>query len=157
MPEWSFLAVALVVICTPGPDTVLTIRSSLAGGPAAGRGIAAGVALGQLIWTVAASGGAAAVLAESDVAFRVLAWLGAGYLVALALGQLRDPVGGNPLIDQPPCTARARSVRRGLVSNLANPKMLVFSPLSCRSSGLASGTCSLWVLCSAPLPLRGWG
>ncbi len=157
MPEWSFLAVALVVICTPGPDTVLTIRSSLAGGPAAGRGIAAGVALGQLIWTVAASGGAAAVLAESDVAFRVLAWLGAGYLVALALGQLRDPVGGNPLIDQPPCTARARSVRRGLVSNLANPKMLVVFAMSCRSSGLASGTCSLWVLCSAPLPLRGWG
>src|SRR6266545_2820879 len=67
------------------------------------------------------------------------------------------PRGWSPLIDQPRRTARARAVRRGLVSNLANPKMLVFSPLSCRSSGLASGTCSLWVLCSAPLPLRGWG
>ncbi len=39
--------------------------------------------------------GAISGSAESDVAFRVLAWLGAGYLVALGLGELRDPVGGH--------------------------------------------------------------
>jgi len=51
----AFVPVAAVVICTPGPDTALTIRNALAGGRAAGILTAAGVAIGQGVWTVAAS------------------------------------------------------------------------------------------------------
>ena len=47
----AFLALAAVVIVTPGPDTALTIRNTLFGGRAAGARTALGVATGQAVWT----------------------------------------------------------------------------------------------------------
>ena len=48
----AFVAVSAVVICTPGQDTALTIRNTLAGGRRSGIASAAGVAAGQAIWTI---------------------------------------------------------------------------------------------------------
>ena len=79
----AFLAVSAVVICTPGQDTALTIRSTLAGGRAAGIATAAGVALGQAVWTLAASAGIVTLLTASEPAFRALKLAGAAYLVWL--------------------------------------------------------------------------
>jgi threonine/homoserine/homoserine lactone efflux protein len=56
--------VSVAVICTPGPDTALTVRNALAGGRRAGVWTAAGVAIGQSIWTVAASAGVAGLLRQ---------------------------------------------------------------------------------------------
>ena len=53
----AFLGLCLLVICTPGPDTALTIRNTLAGGRRAGATTAVGVAAGQSMWTVATSAG----------------------------------------------------------------------------------------------------
>ena len=53
----AFLAVAVLVIVTPGPDTALTVRNTLLGGRRSGVFTAAGVSLGQAAWTVATSAG----------------------------------------------------------------------------------------------------
>ena len=72
VPLLAFLGVAVLVIVTPGPDTALTIRNTLGGGRAGGVGTALGVATGQAVWTVAASGGLAALLVASAPAFTAL-------------------------------------------------------------------------------------
>jgi threonine/homoserine/homoserine lactone efflux protein len=51
------LGVSLLVICTPGQDTALTIRNTLVGGRASGLTTAFGVVAGQAVWTIATSAG----------------------------------------------------------------------------------------------------
>jgi threonine/homoserine/homoserine lactone efflux protein len=126
----AFVAVSAVVICTPGQDTALTIRSTLAGGRRGGIATAAGVALGQAVWTLAASAGVVALLSASEPAFRALKLAGAAYLVYLGSQSLYAAItrrghagarlGRDVQLDP------ARALRQGLLSNLGNPKMAVF-------------------------------
>jgi len=123
----GFLVVAAVVICTPGPDTALTIRNALLGGRAGGLATAIGVALGQAVWTVAAAAGLVAVLRASQPAFTALRLAGAAYLVFLGLQALLAAVRRRSHDPRhAPEATRGSSLRQGLVSNLANPKMAVF-------------------------------
>src|ERR671936_1297560 len=89
----AFLGVSAVVIVTPGQDTALTIRNTLAGGRRGGFFTAAGVAAGQATWSVAAAAGTAALLRASEPAFLAVRLVGAAYLVFLGaqtlLGALR--------------------------------------------------------------------
>jgi threonine/homoserine/homoserine lactone efflux protein len=121
----AFLGVSAVVIVTPGPDTALTIRNSLAGGRRGGVATAAGVATGQATWTLAASLGIVALLRASQPAFLSLRLAGAAYLVWLGAHALVAAVRGSGELRLP--TRRSRSsFRQGLLSNLGNPKMAVF-------------------------------
>jgi threonine/homoserine/homoserine lactone efflux protein len=123
----GFLVVAAVVICTPGPDTALTIRNALLGGRAGGLATALGVALGQAVWTVAAAAGLVAVLRASQPAFTALRLAGAAYLVFLGLQSLLAAARRRSLqARHAPEATHGSSLRQGLVSNLANPKMAVF-------------------------------
>jgi threonine/homoserine/homoserine lactone efflux protein len=126
----AFVVVAVVVIVTPGQDTALTIRNTLAGGRRAGAGTALGVAAGQAVWTLATSAGLAAVLVASEPAFVALKLVGAAYLVVLGVQALRDAFrpGGTRRAGVSSSTrvAAGRAFRQGLLSNLGNPKMAVF-------------------------------
>jgi threonine/homoserine/homoserine lactone efflux protein len=125
----AFLAIAILVIVTPGQDTALTIRNSLLGRRPAGVATAGGVAAGQACWTVAASIGLAALLVASEPVFVVLKLAGAAYLVYLGVHALLHALrpaaravargAGAPLTP-------SRAFRQGLLSNLGNPKMAVF-------------------------------
>src|SRR5947208_2460767 len=88
----AFLAISALVIATPGPDTAITIRNSLAGGRAAGLATAAGVATGQTIWAFATSAGIVALLVASEPLFLAVKYAGAAYLVWLGLQSLRAAV-----------------------------------------------------------------
>ena len=123
----AFLAVALVVICTPGPDTALTIRNSLLGGRRVGLLTAVGVSSGQLVWTLAASAGIAALLVASEPAFQAVRLAGAAYLIWLGLQTLWGVVRRRPHVQEPrgPLAPR-RAWRQGLLSNLGNPKAAAF-------------------------------
>ena len=126
----AFVAVSAVVICTPGQDTALTIRNTLAGGRRSGIATASGVSLGQAVWTVAASAGVVALLTASEPVFRTLKLVGAAYLVYLGGQSLwaaishRTPRGHavHPSVPLSP----GRALRQGVLSNLGNPKMAVF-------------------------------
>jgi threonine/homoserine/homoserine lactone efflux protein len=120
----GFVLVAAVVICTPGPDTALTIRNTLLGGRCNGLRTAQGVAVGQALWTLAASAGIAALVAASQPVFVAVRIVGAAYLVWLGLQALAAAARGRGA-EQQPRGSRA-GFRQGLVSNLANPKMAVF-------------------------------
>jgi threonine/homoserine/homoserine lactone efflux protein len=125
----AFVAVSAVVICTPGQDTALTIRNTLGGGRPGGVATAVGVALGQAIWTLAASAGVVAVLSASEPAFRALKLAGAAYLVYLgvqALGAALRRRSHGPIAREAAPIQPARALRHGVISNLGNPKMAVF-------------------------------
>jgi threonine/homoserine/homoserine lactone efflux protein len=122
----AFVGVALVVIVTPGPDTALTIRNTLAGGRAAGVRTALGVVCGQASWAVAASLGVAALLVASEPVFVALKLAGAGYLVVLGVQSLLAAVRARELPSHAARRGRGGELRQGLFSNLANPKMAVF-------------------------------
>lgn len=128
----SFLAVSLVVIMTPGPDTALTIRNTFLGARAGGIATAAGVAVGQCCWAVATSLGAVALLVASEPVFLAIKYVGAAYLIYLGILALREALRRRPQ-DQPPSAPTnapalkaAAAFRQGIISNLGNPKMAVF-------------------------------
>jgi len=124
----ALLAVALVVICTPGPDTALTVRNSLLGTRRAGIFTALGVSTGQLIWTLAASIGIAALLVASEPAFQALKLAGAAYLIWLGVQTLWGVVRGRSreVRVERRAVSPGQAWRQGLLSNLGNPKSAAF-------------------------------
>jgi threonine/homoserine/homoserine lactone efflux protein len=128
----GFVALAIVVIVTPGPDTALTIRNTLVGGRPAGVATAIGVALGQATWSVATSVGVAALLVAAEPAFAALKLAGAVYLIYLGAQSLWSAFRGrpaHPTLDRAGARVRTgTALRQGVLSNLTNPKMAVFFP-----------------------------
>jgi threonine/homoserine/homoserine lactone efflux protein len=126
----GFVAVSLVVIVVPGPDTALTVRNALVRGRSAGVLTAIGVAGGQAVWATLTALGVASVLQASEPAILTLRVCGAAYLCYLGAHALliarrgRYPHGVAPAKRAP--RTRTISLWQGLVSNLANPKMAVF-------------------------------
>ena len=121
----AFLGVAVVVIVTPGQDTALTVRNTLAGGRRAGLRTATGVVCGQAVWALAASAGVAALLVASEPAFVALKLAGAAYLVFLGGQALLAAARRRPAHVEVG-RASGSELRQGLLSNLGNPKMAVF-------------------------------
>ena len=128
----AFLGVSLLVICTPGQDTALTIRNTLLGGRRAGVATAGGVAAGQAAWTIATSAGLAVVIAASAPLFFAIKIAGAGYLVYLGVRSLVSaftrPSGAArhlPMNGERFLPTRSALVQ-GFVSNLSNAKMVAF-------------------------------
>jgi threonine/homoserine/homoserine lactone efflux protein len=121
----AFLGVAVVVIVTPGQDTALTVRNTLAAGRRAGLRTAAGVVSGQAVWALAASVGVAALLVASEPAFVALKLAGAAYLVFLGGQAVLAAVRRRPAHLEAGRTSGSE-LRQGLLSNLGNPKMAVF-------------------------------
>ncbi len=126
----AFLGVSILVIVTPGPDTAVTVRNALLGGRGAGVFTALGVAIGQAIWALATSLGIVALLVASEQIFFAVKLAGAAYLVFLGAQALwaawrwKRPLaaGRRPQRRQAPWKA----FRRGLISDLSNPKMAAF-------------------------------
>lgn len=120
----AFLAISLLVICTPGQDTALTVRNTLLGGRNAGVATAAGVSAGQAVWTLATSAGLAVILVASGPLFFAVRIAGAAYLVYLGVRSLLKAA--SPADQAPPRSVRRGAFWQGLLSNLSNAKMVAF-------------------------------
>ena len=149
----AFLAIAIVVIVTPGQDTALTIRNTLLGGRAAGVATAVGIVSGIACWTVAASAGLAALLVASEPVFVALRLAGAAYLVYLGLQALRHAIRPARDCDRPRRRLAARSSPRlppGTAEQPRQPedrRLLHQPPAAVRRA--PSGACSRTGCCSA--------
>lgn len=127
-----FVVTALVLNATPGVDLLLTLSRTLQGGLRAGFAAALGIISGCVIHTLAAALGLAAVLAASALAFTVIKWVGAVYLLWLAFGMLKAALVATP--DARPATGPAGSAPapwrvmyfQGFLTNVLNPKVALF-------------------------------
>ncbi len=147
----AFLGVAVLVIVTPGPDTAVTIRSTLLGGRRAGVMTAFGVLTGQACWTVAASVGITALLVASEPAFLALKFAGAAYLIYLGLQALVSAIRGEVVpVDRDgadtPRLSAPTAYRQGLISDLGNPKMAAFFTSLLPQFGTTEAGPSFWLM-----------
>ena len=118
----TFLAASVALYLTPGADMMFISASGAAGGRRTGIMAGLGVSIGSLSHTVFAVLGVAALIQTSPLAFDVLRYAGAAYLIYLAIQVWRAP---------PPEPGRGatdgwRAFRRGALTNLLNPKVSVF-------------------------------
>lgn len=118
-----FLVAAAVLVLVPGPDIAFTLATTANRGARAGFAAMGGIMAGGAIWILSAAAGLTAVLAASEHALTVIRYAGGAYLVWLAIETIRH-------IDVAPEAAAAssewRAFRRGLLTNLTNPKAGVF-------------------------------
>jgi RhtB (resistance to homoserine/threonine) family protein len=122
----AFVLFVVLVLVVPGPDTALVLKNSLAGGKRGGILTALGVGSGNLVQGLAAALGLSAVLVRSEPLFLAVKWAGAAYLAFLGVKTLLAAWRGNY---SAPETAKPRGGRRwreGFLSNVTNPKALVF-------------------------------
>lgn len=126
-----FIAAGWLLNLTPGPDVLYIVTHALRSGVRAGVAAALGITAGCFVHVFAAAIGVGALLATSAVAFTLLKWAGAGYLLwmgvrllfAKAPGQAQDL---QALAAAQPRLGFASIVRGGFLTNVLNPKVAIF-------------------------------
>ncbi|MCE9668059.1 LysE family translocator [Myxococcus stipitatus] len=121
----AFLLAGIALNLTPGPDTMYVLARSVGQGRGAGFVSALGIAVGCLFHIAAATLGLSALLATSAVAFTVVKWVGALYLVWLGIQMLRSKAGPDAVRGLAPASLW-RIFRDGVVTNVLNPKVALF-------------------------------
>ncbi|TGD94935.1 LysE family translocator [Methylobacterium nonmethylotrophicum] len=122
-----FLATAVVLVLSPGPDTVLILSRTIASGTRAGLMTLVGTQVGNIIHAVLAGVGVSTVILFFPIAFTALKIVGVFYLLYLAFMAWRAPA----TLDLDPALRDqagrgGRFFVQGLANNLANPKMIAF-------------------------------
>jgi len=131
LPAWpllsAFLVASLILAVTPGPAVFYIVTRSVAQGRRCGLASVAGVALGNLGNAIGASLGLAVLFAVSSVAFTVVKYAGALYLVYLGVQAMRAPRsdGDNPVTGSGSGPLR-HVFRDGFIVALLNPKTALF-------------------------------
>lgn len=124
----SFTVAAAVLAVAPGPDNLFVLLQSAMYGAKAGIFVTLGLCVGVLIQTLMAAFGVAAVVAASPTLLLIVQLAGAAYLLYLAWGAWRAPVGnehGESASKYPKLT-HFQLWRRGILMNITNPKVLIF-------------------------------
>jgi threonine/homoserine/homoserine lactone efflux protein len=123
-----FVASCILLNLTPGQDTIYIIGRSLAQGRRAGVMSVFGIMTGVLAHTLLAALGLSAVLAASSLAFGAVKIAGAGYLIWIGIGFLRNS--GTPREPTAPHAgpdlAAWAIYRQGVLTNVLNPKVSLF-------------------------------
>jgi len=119
-----FMAAGLLLNLTPGPDMLFVAGSSVAQGRRAGVMAALGVGAGCVVHMVLAAVGLSALLAASALAFEVVKWIGAAYLVWIGIGMLRRS--GSTTAVRPLDGNARRVFWQGALTNALNPKVALF-------------------------------
>src|SRR5580693_6536091 len=151
--SWSkygeFLAFAMVLIVIPGPDFAVVTKNTLVGGRRRGRWTALGVSSSNLVQGTAAAFGLSALIVSVQPLFEAIKWAGVAYLAYLGVQALRSarrgeytPLDGD---DAQKTAHHAAGWRQGFVSNITNPKVLVFY-LAVLPQFLAPGAGLGWLL-----------
>jgi threonine/homoserine/homoserine lactone efflux protein len=120
-----FAVAAFLLLITPGPAVLYIVTRSMDQGRRAGLVSVAGVHAGTLVHIGAAAAGLSAVLTASALAFSVVKYLGAAYLVYLGVRRLLDRSVAAAPADVPAVRLR-RAFVDGFVVNLLNPKTALF-------------------------------
>jgi RhtB (resistance to homoserine/threonine) family protein len=121
----SFILVVLVLFLIPGPAVLLTVTQTANGGRTAGIITGVGIAVGDLIHTVAAVLGLSAILMTSALAFEIVKYLGAAYLVFIGIKSFLEKA-KNQSEPTVKTTTTAASFRQALLIELLNPKTALF-------------------------------
>ena len=121
----GFLSAAILLTLMPGPDILFVLSQSITRGKKAGIIFASGLCSGLVVHTAAVSLGLSLILYNSPVAFTILKFLGAAYLIYLGIKSFlhrRE----NSLVASTKGGAEYKLYRKGILMNILNPKVLLF-------------------------------
>ncbi len=120
-----FIAASAALTLLPGPDIIFVLTQSISSGKGAGIATACGLCTGLMFHTTAAALGVSAIIYKSALAFTLVKYAGAVYLLYLAFQAIRE---GDSFISSMSAKEYGTSVlyKRGIFMNLLNPKVSLF-------------------------------
>lgn len=122
-----FFSAALAISISPGPDLLYILSRTITSGRNVGMASSAGVGTGALVHVTAAALGLSAILATSVVAFSIVKYVGAAYLIFLGIKSFRSVGISIELYDQN--TLRVSpwdAFKQGMLVDILNPKAAIF-------------------------------
>ncbi|WP_226669622.1 LysE family translocator [Metabacillus litoralis] len=125
---FTFLLLSLFVVMSPGIDTALITKRTISDGRKDGFKMALGITAGSLVHTLAVAFGLSAILMQSAIAFEIVKYVGAIYLIYLGVSSFitrnnKQPYNNEQFNE----VSRSKSAfKQGLISNVLNPKVAMF-------------------------------
>jgi threonine/homoserine/homoserine lactone efflux protein len=121
----AYIGAASLLTVTPGLDTALVLRTATAGSPRQAALAGLGIATGCFAWATLVAFGLGALLTASHLAYTILRWVGAAYLLRVGYKMLRHP--RHAFLTETASTQSNRTAfATGTLTNLLNPKVGVF-------------------------------
>jgi threonine/homoserine/homoserine lactone efflux protein len=125
-----FASIIVVLALTPGPDVIYITTRGMAQGRRAAWLSTVGICIGYLVYTMLAALGLSAVLQASAIAFDIVRYAGAIYLVYLGIRTLLSKHGGPLRLRAVNPAPAGRILQQGILTSMLNPKgILVFAAL----------------------------
>lgn len=121
-----FIISGLLLNIMPGPDSLLIMARSATQGWRAGSAAALGIGAGTMVHVMAAALGMSAILATSATAFMVVKYIGAAYIIYMAIGLLRSKPGTESVAVSTPPLPYRKIFAQGFLTNVLNPKVALF-------------------------------
>ena len=123
----AFIVTALIVVTTPGIDTIMVLTRSISKGKKAGLYSALGVSLGLIFHTCAITFGLSLIIAQSAVAFGIIKYLGAAYLIYIGLKSLLSKSEQTEIkATNIKITGMRKMFLTAFLSDVLNPKIAIF-------------------------------
>ncbi|MFF9585208.1 LysE family translocator [Streptomyces achromogenes] len=132
---WGFTLIVALLTVTPGLDTALILRTAALGHRRSAWGVVLGIQAGTLTWGLLTSVGVTALLTASQVAYTIVRWAGAAYLVWMGVRMIWTARGGSASgpdgmdsgdVGHGDARGPRSGFQRGLLTNLLNPKVGAF-------------------------------
>ncbi|WP_227937542.1 LysE family translocator [Alkalihalobacillus deserti] len=121
----SFLGVAIFLTLMPGPDNLFVIVQSISQNKMAGIATALGLCSGLIVHIIAATIGISAMVYQSSIAFSIVKYAGAAYLLFLAWQSFKEKE--SLLINRSQKSLNYKSLyQKGILMNILNPKVSIF-------------------------------
>ncbi|WP_075344424.1 LysE family translocator [Tenacibaculum agarivorans] len=123
----TFLIAGIILNITPGADTMYILGRSIAQGKKAGILSALGITTGALFHVIFATLGLSIILAKSALAFQIVKYIGAAYLIYLGIKSLLSKSSGNFQIEHAEKNTNYKKIYlSGILTNILNPKVALF-------------------------------
>ncbi len=121
----TFLIASILLALAPGPDNIFVVTLSALHGKSAGIVVMLGLCTGLIVHSSAVAFGVAVIFQTSTVAFSMLKFIGAGYLIYLAWQAFRAPASAIQDNNESKIN-HWQLYRRGIIMNVTNPKVSIF-------------------------------
>lgn len=123
---WIFVLSSILLNITPGSDTIYILSRSIFQGKKAGIMSVYGIVSGSLVHTLLAGLGLSLILMQSALAFNIVKWIGAAYLIWLGIRSIMARQENNPSMQAVESQSNRKVYLQGMMTNVLNPKVALF-------------------------------
>lgn len=123
---WIFVLSSILLNITPGSDTIYILSRSIFQGKKAGIMSVYGIVSGSLVHTLLAGLGLSLILMQSALAFNIVKWIGAAYLIWLGVRSIMARQENNPSMQAVESQSNRKVYLQGMMTNVLNPKVALF-------------------------------